>query len=186
MINLLQIISGKYKGKKLAIPDGSRPTQQRTRGAVFNILNSIFAMSPAPSSVTVWDAFAGSGAMGIEFISRFGATAAIFTDTNPDAIKAIIENTKNIKDCKIIINQKDALNFTVPATESLVIFIDPPYSESKLGQKLIDKLGKTAAAGTIIIWEFERNFKFLVNDSQFLVMKNKIYGRARFLIMTRT
>ncbi|MBP5707580.1 MAG: RsmD family RNA methyltransferase, partial [Alphaproteobacteria bacterium] len=64
MESKLQIISGKYRGRKLSLPASARPTQNRARIALFNMLESNI-IDPT-DKFTVWDAFAGSGAFGIE------------------------------------------------------------------------------------------------------------------------
>ena len=188
----LQIISGKFKGKKLHLPEGARPTQQKARGAVFNMLSEIIGLGPAvrvrePSprddNWTVWDAFAGSGALGIEFISRFGAKRAIFTDTDPEAIACIKENTKNITDCEIVVRKPLARFDSVEG--NLIIFIDPPYSAAKLGEKLIAELEANAPAGTIVVWEIENNEELIMNNEQWATLKDKTHGRARFLVLQK-
>ena len=177
----LQIISGKYRGKKLRIPESARPTQNRARLAIFNILQSYLT---ADGQYIIWDSFAGSGAMGLEFISRFGASRAIFTDIDPLSIKAIKVNTENIKDCEIEVMQKNALDLRIsPENLQLFVFIDPPYSTPELGQELVDKLGKTTPDGTIIVWETENLGKTTQIGSKFTIIREAIYGRAKFLIL---
>src|SRR5574344_993888 len=81
----LQIISGKWRGKKLHLPLNARPTQNKARIALFNMLGNI-------SPHIVWDAFAGSGEFGLEWLSRAQNSKAIFTDTNAESIKTIKRN----------------------------------------------------------------------------------------------
>ncbi len=76
----LQIISGKYRGRKLALPAHARPTQNRARIALFNMMESL------PRPRVVWDAFAGSGAFGLECISRYDANV-VFTDTDVSTVR---------------------------------------------------------------------------------------------------
>ncbi|MDR2268685.1 MAG: RsmD family RNA methyltransferase [Rickettsiales bacterium] len=182
MDSKLQIISGKYKGKKLRIPPCSRPTQQKARGAVFNML----AEFVANGDWFVWDAFAGSGAMGMEFISRFNAKSAIFTDVNASAVRCVKENTKNITDCKIIVKKNDAMQTIkkIPMSNSqFVIFIDPPYSAPILGEKLLANLTQNAPNSTIAVLEIENDLPF--NNPHWNILKDKTCGRARFLILKR-
>ena len=79
----LQIISGKYRGKKLCLPPDARPTQNMARGALFNMLYEIIDID---KPIAVWDVFAGSGAFGIECLSRFNNTAVVFTDNANSSI----------------------------------------------------------------------------------------------------
>ena len=78
MNSKLQIISGKFRGRKLYLPPNARPTQQRARAALFNMLAS--GVVGTDGCINVWDAFAGSGAFGIEFISRYPNAKVVFTD----------------------------------------------------------------------------------------------------------
>ena len=198
MVSKLQVISGRFRGKKLCIPPCSRPTQQKARGAVFNMLAEIVGDG---AGWLVWDAFAGSGAMGIEFISRFGATKAIFTDPDADAIECIRKNTDGIDGCEVIRVGADNIRpsvFTKMHAEPtaggyypplrMVVFIDPPYDRPELGGKLMARLSNDAPTGTIVVWEVEKPsapppFSRIPNGWR--VLKDKTYGRARFLILEK-
>jgi len=210
----LQIISGKYRGRKLSMPPSARPTQNRARIALFNMLDEIrksgvgsresclsnashLGTSRFPESessrllipdsrFTVWDAFAGSGAFGIEFLSRNWAKCVIFTDTDADAVKAIRKNLTGI-DFDAVVYQKDAL---VAAKEfgkaSDVVFIDPPYDKPELGERLVSMLAEMAKPGTIIILEKEKGKREEEKGNEnFTILKDKIYGRSHFFIMRK-
>jgi len=184
----LQIISGKFRGRKLALPATARPTQNRARIALFNILNSTLKTKAATtcgdgSKLTVWDAFAGSGAFGIEFLSRGWAARAIFTDNAPASIKAINKNLNGFDAGEFTVKQTDAL---AAATEfgphADIVFVDPPYENPELGEKLIAAITKP---GAIIVWETEKSYQLAMSNEQFDVLKDKIYGRARLLILQK-
>ena len=180
----LQIISGKFRGRKLALPADARPTQNRARIAVFNMLNELLSGDPI---ITVWYAFAGSGAFGLECLSRDWAGRAIFTDINAAAIRAIKTNARRFDDtgAQITILQRDAI---VAAPEfgasADLIFIDPPYAQPELGARLVEKLAVITKPGTIIVWETEGTAP-PAEIKSFTVLKDKTYGRARFLIMRK-
>jgi 16S rRNA G966 N2-methylase RsmD len=165
--------------------------------------------------------------MGIEFISRFGAKTALFTDVDPEAIACIRENVAGITGCEVVVRQEDALstmnneqltvnNEMKPRREAahinldpavkprddkraprddkgkegetggrLVVFIDPPYSDIKLGEKLVARLGAEAGVGTIVVWEVEAGGAPVFDGSQWEVLKDKVYGRARILILRK-
>ena len=121
----MRVISGASRGKKLIALKGynTRPTLDRVKEALFNIIQNRIQDS------AVLDLFAGTGALGIEALSR-GASKAVFCDNSKEAIKVItknIENTNN-QDKSTIIN-KDYIK----ALEKLsnqkfdLIFLDPPY-----------------------------------------------------------
>ena len=126
----MRIIGGTARGKRLASFRGMsiRPTTDKVREAIFNILSQPFSFK------TVLDLFAGTGAMGIEALSR-GAETAVFVDNDPKAVKII---KKNLELCRFtgrakIINMgvQSALTFANKKRESFdLIFIDPPYLKS--------------------------------------------------------
>ena len=173
----LQIISGKYRGKKLFLPNDARPTQNLARGALFNMLNEILDVS---RPFVVWDVFAGSGAFGLECVSRYDKVKVIFTDMNIDTVKRNLESMK----ATAVVEKNDAISVIKKYGENTdLIFIDPPYSDFGLGLLFIKKLSKIAKSGTILIWEFELNQQTPKIDDNWDVLKDKTYGRARFLIL---
>ncbi len=123
----MRIIGGTARGKRLASFRGMSimPTTDKVREAIFNILSQPFSFK------TVLDLFAGTGAMGIEALSR-GAETAVFVDNDPKAVKLV---KKNLELCRFtgrakIINMdvQSALTFANKKRESFdLIFIDPPY-----------------------------------------------------------
>jgi len=184
MESKLQIISGKYRGRKLSLPHGARPTQNRARIALFNMLES--GIIDVNAKLTVWDAFAGSGAFGIECISRYGASA-IFTDIAPESITTVRKNVAAISaglQSKII--QTDAIGaVTQFAKNADVVFVDAPYDSAELGRAFVNKLGRAATSGTILIWEQESVNAVEPNSDIWNTLRDKTYGRARFLILSR-
>ncbi len=184
MESKLQIISGTYRGRKLTLPRGARPTQNRARIALFNMLESGII---APSAkMIVWDAFAGSGAFGIECISRYDASA-IFTDTAPESIAAIRKNITAISgDNRSKIVQNDAIGaISQFAPRANIVFVDAPYDAAELGRAFVNKLGRVAKPGTILIWEQESTNSIEPNPETWNILRDKTYGRARFLILSR-
>ncbi len=154
----MRIISGKCKGRKLIQIQGNdiRPTSDRVREAIFNILG------PAIKNTKVLDLFAGTGAMGLEALSR-GADHAVFVDAAPSSCTII---QKNIDLCKMrdqaLLVHHDII--CLPLSKTLgtppfdLIFVDPPYGkgyvETTLGKAgFIDLLAPT---GILVI---EQSFK---------------------------
>ncbi|MCF6461034.1 16S rRNA (guanine(966)-N(2))-methyltransferase RsmD [Clostridium sp. Cult3] len=130
----MRVISGSKKGYRLKAPKGkdTRPTEDRIKESLFNILRQIDEES------IVLDLYAGSGSIGIEFLSR-GAKKAYFVDKSYSSIKAIRENLSHTDLMgKAEIIKKDALKAIEQISSQKVqfdyIFIDPPY-----GQNLIIK-----------------------------------------------
>ncbi len=182
MDSKLQIISGKYRGKKLFLPSGARPTQNMARGALFNILLGIIENG---GGLTVWDVFAGSGAFGLEYLSRFNNANVIFTDNSNKSIDAIKKNLASVTE-PVNVDFTNAL-FVVEKYGSTadLIFLDPPYTDFNLGVVFIKKLTKVAKPGAIVIWEFENINDTPEIDESWELLKDKTYGRARFLVLRK-
>ena len=184
MDSRLQVISGKYRGRKLALPRGARPTQNRARIALFNMLES--GIIEPTAKMTVWDVFAGSGAFGIECISRYGANA-IFTDVSPESIATVRKNVAAISagnQSKIV--QTDAIGAISQFVKNAdVVFVDAPYDAAELGRAFVNKLGRATKAGTFLVWEQESDNAVEPNTEVWDILRDKTYGRARFLILSR-
>ena len=175
----LQIISGKYRGKKLVLPPDARPTQNMARGAIFNVLNGIMDTS---SAISVWDAFAGSGAFGTECLSRFNNPMVVFTDVFVDTVK---KNLMSINE-RATVEKTDAITaISRFGGMADLIFVDPPYADFGLGALFVKKIGKIAKNGAILIWEFESNQQMPKIDESWEILKDKTYGRARFLFLRK-
>lgn len=177
----LQIISGKYRGKKLSLPVDARPTQNMARGALFNMLNEILDTS---HPISVWDVFAGSGAFGIECLSRYDNPMVVFTDNSNSSIETVKKNVVSIN-ANATIEKTDAIS-AIPRFGGIsdLIFIDPPYSEFGLGMLFVKKITLIAKNGTILVWEFENTQKPVINEN-WEILKDKTYGRARFLVLEK-
>ena len=191
----LQIISGRWRGKKLHLPSDARPTQNKARIALFNILGTedsglgtkaqFQSLVTGPQPRIIWDAFAGSGAFGLECLSRWSDATAIFTDTSPDSIKTIKKNLADLHGANAAIAQTDAIAAIKKyGAAADLIFIDPPYSGAATGVEFVRQLAAVAKPGAILIWEMEKDFTPPKPPENLKILKEKIYGRARFLIMT--
>ena len=136
MDSKLQIISGAYRGRRLRLPPDARPTQNRARIALFNMIES--GVVDTSGNLMVWDAFAGSGAFGIECLSRYAGARVVFTDTSPTSIKTIRDNLATLAvGVRASVVQMDAIGavnkYGVGAN---LIFVDPPYVDENLGRAL--------------------------------------------------
>ncbi|MFZ6004894.1 MAG: 16S rRNA (guanine(966)-N(2))-methyltransferase RsmD [Actinomycetota bacterium] len=123
----MRVISGVARGRKLVAPAGSttRPTSDRVREATFNALGSLGAVVDA----TVLDLFAGSGALGIEALSR-GAAHATFVDQDKEAIRAIEENLAACglaQQATVVSSSIDRYLSQSRAARFDLALVDPPY-----------------------------------------------------------
>ena len=184
MDSKLQIISGRFHGRKLYLPRNARPTQNRAREALFNIISS--SLFNFGDSFTVWDAFAGSGAFGIEFLSRYPDVKVIFTDVDSDSINTVRKNLALLEiGPSAIVEQTDALQAVKKyGTISDIIFVDSPYDMADIGVAFVRALTRRVNIGAFLIWEQEAE-KAQEPPRGWEVLKDKKYGRARFLILRR-
>ncbi|MBQ8473395.1 MAG: RsmD family RNA methyltransferase [Alphaproteobacteria bacterium] len=185
MDSKLQIISGQYKGRKLRLPPDARPTQNRARIALFNMLES--GIIDKSAEFTVWDAFAGSGAFGLECLSRYSNARVIFTDVAPTSVRTVRDNLAMLGvGARASIFQADAVGNAQKFTENAdLIFIDAPYDEYELGGALVARIGRVARPGTILVWEQETKNAITPDETVWEILRDKTYGRARFLILQK-
>lgn len=172
----MRVISGKVRGLKLECPQGleTRPTLDRVKEAIFSILLPYIVDS------SVLDLYAGSGALGIEALSR-GADTSVFVDNNEDAYNCIKRNLLNAKfDGKTTVLKTSAENFLKSTDKKFdIIFLDPPYGKDMYSDtlKLISDLKILSDNGIILVeWDYE--IGFASNLSKFIVVKEKKYGRV--------
>lgn len=135
----MRIVAGKFRGKALLSPpdDSIRPTSDRAREAVFNILGS--RLSPHLDGLRVLDLFAGTGALGLEALSR-GATSAVFVDTGAEArglIRDHIEAFGIAGIAKLLRRDATALGPAGTMGPVDLVFLDPPYGKGLGEQALV-------------------------------------------------
>jgi 16S rRNA (guanine966-N2)-methyltransferase len=149
----VRIISGTFKGRRLTAPAGraTRPTADRIRESIFNIL------AGSIRNRRVLDLFAGTGALGIEALSR-GAGSAVFVDQARSALTAIRHNIRNLElDDRTRVIQWDIrknLNCLLSEPKGFdLVFMDPPYETSTVGPAIAALLscGALAPGARVII-----------------------------------
>ena len=143
----MRVVGGKVRGRRLAPckASGTRPTSDKVREAIFNVLGQDL------SGEKVLDIFAGTGALGIEALSR-GAVSAAFIDNSKEAIKVI---KKNLSLCDFELSGRIIMREAAPALSYLkgrregaakrpecydLIFIDAPYAEQELTETTLETL----------------------------------------------
>lgn len=143
----MRIVAGRYRGRKLTPPsdDSVRPTTDRIKETVFNILQWNV------EGARVLDLFAGSGALGIECLSR-GAAEVVFADKSPASVALIRQNLKGIEGSYRVLTADFTGVLRSGEDKFDLIFIDPPY-KSGLGELAVDAafdLGRVAEGGTVV------------------------------------
>ena len=124
----MRIIAGAHRGRRIAAPKGkdTRPTSDRVRENAFNLIGPV-------DDAEVLDLFAGSGALGLEALSR-GAVKAEFVEVHRDALSALKANIKTLKvDERTTIHRVDAMKFVeqLQPGQYDVAFADPPYASEQ-------------------------------------------------------
>jgi 16S rRNA (guanine966-N2)-methyltransferase len=151
----MRVIAGTYGGRTLKAPPGgaTRPTSDRVREALFSILGE------QTHQARVLDLFAGSGALGLEALSR-GAETVTFVDDAHAAIGAIKANLAALG-ASAQVRRHDALRFLGSASERGaqydLVFLDPPYRlAERLAQPLSEALPAVLAPGAVAVAECDR------------------------------
>ncbi len=172
---MLKVTAGEYKGKQLETADdlSVRPTKNRTRMAMLNSIESRLHWQ----NMKVVDLCCGSGALGIEALSR-GAAHCMFVDINT---KYALTNLKNLdaKSSSYTIQQQDAATYSSGPFD--VIFADPPYGENLL-EKILENhkhLGEKAT-----LWALEEASSHTLDVPEgFTLHKYKTFGKSAFWLL---
>ena len=180
---IMRVISGSARGIPLRIPSHDlRPTMEMVRGAIFS------ALGERVIDARVLDLFSGSGAFGIEALSR-GAAAATFVDDHPKAIAAIKANLAKTR-LEALIVRSDVFRFLERTDQKFdLIFADPPYSKRPNDPDLAAKLLASSAlknhlvdGGLLVL---EKTSGELPAESQgWTIIRDKTYGSTQVLFLT--
>ena len=180
----MRIVAGTLRGRSIEAPsgDGTRPTVDRVREALFS---SLFSLRGGFEGAVVLDAFAGSGALGIEALSR-GAASAVFFEKNPKAA-AVCKRNLDACDLSAAVVKRDILS-SPPLTQKPafdLIFLDPPYAYDAAGVlEMVKSLVQSGAAASdaIIVYEHDIASKGDVaqaaENAGFQVVASKKYGKT--------
>lgn len=178
----MRIVGGKHKGRRLIAPSGliARPTADRAREALFNILAHTDRVEL--DGAVVLDGFAGSGALGLEALSR-GAARVIFLENHPESLAAIKANLTALRE-KADVIQVDATR-PPPAREACnLVFLDPPYN-SGLSTPCLTALAAKGwlAPGALCVVELAVDEPFTPPEG-FEAVEERAYGAARLVFVT--
>ncbi|MCL2223755.1 MAG: 16S rRNA (guanine(966)-N(2))-methyltransferase RsmD [Defluviitaleaceae bacterium] len=177
----MRVIAGAARRTALVAPLGSstRPTADRAKEGLFNII------SERVRGARFLDIFCGSGAIGIEALSR-GAKEAVFVENAAPALKAVKENLAKTKlqNAEIIeASAENAISRLQTANRRFdIIFLDPPY-DSLLLEQTLQKVPPLLAEGGIVIAETEQNRGFAPQSASLFLTSTRVYGRTVFLFL---
>ena len=167
----MRIIAGLYRGRQINAPDSSRPTLDRVRENLFNILG------PSIRGARVLDLFGGSGALGIEAISR-GATADI-CELNANAVRMIRDNLSILK-ASAGVYHSDYKRYLESTTNTYdYIFVDPPYASEYIDEVLkIVRDRRLLNQGGVIVYEHASDQIFELHIEGYVVKDRRKYGHC--------
>jgi 16S rRNA (guanine966-N2)-methyltransferase len=173
----MRIIAGRLKGAAFASPHGHRthPMSDKVRGALFNALGDI-------NGLTVLDAFAGSGALAFEAISR-GAAAVTLIDKDMAAQRAIVENISALRLRPVAKLIRAGANAWLQATSNDfdLVLLDPPYDD--LQTELLTKLADRVKPGGLVVLSLPPSATFQLLTHQ--LVATKVYGDATLAFYRR-
>jgi 16S rRNA (guanine966-N2)-methyltransferase len=176
-----RIITGKYKGFRLSVPNNARPITDRVKTILFDTIGELIEGS------TVLDLFAGSGNLGIEALSR-GAETVIFVDDNFEAIEAIKSNLKRLdipKNSHKVLNL-DYISFAKKFKGGFdLIFVDPPFNiQSRVRLDTISSLINKEGVIVYKIEEKQKN-KIKISENLIVVLEKRIGINTLFFLKSK-
>jgi 16S rRNA (guanine966-N2)-methyltransferase len=176
----MRVIAGRLGGRRLRAPAGrgTRPTSDRVREALFAMLDDV-------GGARVLDLFAGTGALGIEALSR-GAAHAVFVEHRPPAVRALSANLEALELGADVaeIRRADAIKALQSARERAetydLVFIDPPYSQAGAwGRELSTALPPLLSPGARVVVESDRRAALQLDAD---VERHRRYGDTTITI----
>ena len=185
----MRIVGGKHRGRRLLAPPGEtvRPTSDRAREALFNILShGRLAAEGVPfADAVVLDAFAGTGALGLEALSR-DAAEALFIEQDREALAILRQNIAALgEDAQARIIAGDATRPPRAPSACGLVFIDPPYRSGLAAPALaaLDAAG-WLMPGALAILELGAREE-LAPPTGFILLDERVYGAARLVFLRR-
>ena len=168
----MRIVAGKYRGRTLTEFSGDdiRPTSDKVRESLFNIIQN-----KTPNSVFL-DLYAGTGAMGIEALSRY-AKSVTFNDMSKSSLMVLKKNLEKLKvDDEFEVSNCDAVRFLSLTNKKFdIIFIDPPYKSDKKKDALPLCINALSDDGIVI---FEDECEWTGEIQGLTVYDKRKYGRV--------
>jgi 16S rRNA (guanine966-N2)-methyltransferase len=177
----VRIIAGAWRGRSIAAPkgDATRPTADRTREALFSMLISRIGSF---EGLAVADLFAGSGALGLEALSR-GAASCLFVEQDKPALDTLRANIAKLG-AKADVRAQSVMALGPASAPLDVVMMDPPYG-SGAGVVALDRLARLGWVGPATWVSIESKRAEKIELAGFAVDADKIYGKARVTLLKR-
>ena len=183
----MRIVGGSHRGRPIAVPEGDkvRPTSDRARESLFNILeHGRWAAAGSPiAGARVLDAFAGTGALGLEALSR-GAAHVTFLELAPVALAVLKTNVAALREgARVTIQRGDAVAPPRAAEPCSLVFLDPPYGKDLAPPTLKNLVAAGwIAADAVVVLEVGAKEDFAAPVG-FTIEDERRYGAARLVLM---
>ena len=183
----MRIIGGNFKSKKLFLPKdrNTRPLKDIVKESIFNLIKHSKKINTQVENSLVLDLFSGTGSFGIECISR-GAKKVFFFENYPEALKILKKNLNLLKDMNNYeIYEKNFFNFFLSNKnfnlKFNIIFIDPPYRETKINEiiKIILEKKMLIKNGILIIHRHKKDDIKILNKLN--ILEDRSYGISKIL-----
>ena len=182
----MRIVGGKFRGHRLATPksDTIRPTTDRSRESLFNILNHRDEVEF--DGARVIDIFAGTGALGLEALSR-GADFALYLEESAEArglVRTNMESCKQNGNAKVFRRDATKLGDRGTMAPFTLAFLDPPYDKG-LGERALQSLheGEWLAPEAFVVWEESTKTEVII-PAYFTLIDDRTYGTSRIKFLT--
>jgi 16S rRNA (guanine966-N2)-methyltransferase len=179
----MRIIAGEWRGRKLRAPagDATRPTADRTRETLFSMLLSRLGSF---EGLSVADLFAGSGALGLEALSR-GAASCLFVEQDASAIRALRANIAALRaQARCEVRAGSALTLGPAKAPLDLLLLDPPYG-SGVGVVALDKLARLGWIGPASWVSLETAHEEAVAVKGFAIEAERRVGKAKLTLLRR-
>jgi 16S rRNA (guanine966-N2)-methyltransferase len=178
----IRIIGGQWRGRKLPVPDspGLRPTTDRVRETLFNWL------APSMVDATVLDCFAGSGALGLEALSRYAARATLL-EMDRNVSQQLQKNLVTLKATNAQVVNANTLNFLAqPGEPHTIVFVDPPFRKGLLDETLalLERNGWLADEALIYV-ESEVENGMPAVPASWSLHREKVAGQVAYRLFSR-
>ena len=170
----MRVIAGRHRGRRLDRPEGARPTADRVREALFSMLGDV-------SDADVLDLYAGSGALGLEALSR-GAASAVFVDSAREAADTVRANLTALGERGEVV-RRDALDYLRAIAGERrfdLVLCDPPYDSAvAVGRSLAELLPPVLHDTAVTVTESDTHAPL---ELPFPVVRERVYGSTRIVI----
>jgi 16S rRNA (guanine(966)-N(2))-methyltransferase RsmD len=176
----MRISGGDARGIKLKVPKGIRPASERVRQAIFS------SLAHRVLDARVLDLYAGSGAYGLDALSR-GASSAVFVDTDTGACRANVTAAGFASEAKVRTTTAERYLSRTASSDGPfdLVFADPPYARAALDRGVLDALAGVLAQDGRVVWESRWRDEAPELPDGWLLEADRRYGDTRVTTLTR-